>query len=472
MKIYKNIVLFMFLFFITLFLSSCSSIQLSIEKLIKAPKLTGEYYKIKQALESQLGNDIILRYPKSGDYRSAIIMNDIDNDGQKEAIVFYSQNNDANNEIKFSVLDKINGEWINIFSTVAPGVDIEKILISNLMGSANNQIIINWIKANGVDRALQVYNYENNRFNCIYNKNFLTDVFIFDINNDSLDELVIVDRTLKITPNIEVIKKVKKADNINELDIVSYTRLREGPICYKKITIGKLSPNINALFLDAESEEQGLEDKSLYTEVIVATKDNKLFNLFYSKNNSYELNQYLLNQTIRSQNVFCRDIDEDSIIEIPQIYHHRYNYTVKNKIEVKPLVIWQKYVDGNLIFSNLSFENKKDGYSFLFPSTWLKKLNNNTQEEKMKKNKNVIEPLVLAFEGKNQNEISFQNNDETGQEVMTIKIAESAENISKDYLKIYKKNNFTYYVKINNKNKNFPITLQQVRKCFSIVYGG
>lgn len=467
MQIYKNFILSIFLLFVMLPLSSCSTIQPSIEKLIKAPELTGEYYEIKQTLESELGNGVMLRYPKSGDYRSAIIMNDVDNDGQEEAIVFYSQNDDANSEIKFSVLDKINGKWVNIFSTVAPGVDVEKVLISNLMGLANNQIIINWVKANGVDRALQVYNYENNKFNCIYTKDFLTDVFVFDIDNDLLDELVIIDRTLKTTPNVKIVKKV---DNVNELDVVSYTRLREGPICYKKVTVGKLCNNVNALFLDAESEDQGYEDKALYTEVVVLTQDYKLLNLFYAKNNSYELNQYLLNETLRFQDVFCRDVDGDSIIEIPQRLHYKYKYAGKHKVRVKPLIIWKKYINGNWNFSNVSFENKKDGYSFLFPLNWLK-LNNSSSSE-VTSVKDEIEPLVLAFEGENQNEIFFRNNNETKQEVMAIKVAESTEQVGEGYLTICRKNNFVYYVKINNKNKNFPITLKQVKKYFSIIYGG
>ena len=469
----KNIKNFICLILTLIICSSCSPIQLTIENLITAPKLTGEFEEINKDLKSFAGENITLKYPKSGEFRSPFIMYDIDGDNQKEAIVFYVDNNE--NDIRFNVLDKVNDSWINVFSTIGPGVDVEKILISNILDTKNDQIIVNWIKPNKIERSLEIYNYENDDFKCIYNKDYLTDVFLFDIDDDSKDELIIIDRTLKVTPNAVVIKKDEESDELCE---DSYVRLRSGPLGYEKITLGKLANNVNALFLDARIEDQEIDNFSLYTEVIVS-KDHELMNLFFiqhknkqlfninSNNLTQQLENILLDQSLRSREIFCRDIDNDSIIEVPKDLTVHYNFKLNNKSEALPLTVWQKYTDKGWDPSIISVENIKDGYSFIFPDNWYELKNINGYLE----NKEIT-PLVVSVYNEKNDELIFKTNDKDQKEIMSIKVINTSETPLKGYLEIKRKNNFIYCVKTNYKNNDYKITLNEIKKCFSIIYGG
>ena len=54
-------------------------------------------------------SDISLISPLSGDYRSAFVLHDIDNDGVDEALVFYKLENEPSKE-HMNVLDNVNGK--------------------------------------------------------------------------------------------------------------------------------------------------------------------------------------------------------------------------------------------------------------------------------------------------------------------------------------------------------------------------
>lgn len=72
-----------------LLLSACSSFQPNLTDLMQSPKLTEEQAEIYEALTNAADvSDVQLKYPKSGDYRSAFVMFDLDADGEDEALVF------------------------------------------------------------------------------------------------------------------------------------------------------------------------------------------------------------------------------------------------------------------------------------------------------------------------------------------------------------------------------------------------
>ena len=68
-------------------LCGCSA-GISVENLLTAPKLNAEQTAIYQALTNSVGGGVKLRYPKSGDYRSAFILKNIDDEPGVEALVF------------------------------------------------------------------------------------------------------------------------------------------------------------------------------------------------------------------------------------------------------------------------------------------------------------------------------------------------------------------------------------------------
>ena len=58
-------------------LTGCSPLGLDAQTLMKPPKATGERQEIYSVLEEKANHQLTLRYPKAGEYRSAIVMKDV-----------------------------------------------------------------------------------------------------------------------------------------------------------------------------------------------------------------------------------------------------------------------------------------------------------------------------------------------------------------------------------------------------------
>ena len=58
-------------------LAACSPIPVSVEDLLDAPRLSEEQYQLEKALREQQEQEIKLKYPQSGSYRSAFTFHDI-----------------------------------------------------------------------------------------------------------------------------------------------------------------------------------------------------------------------------------------------------------------------------------------------------------------------------------------------------------------------------------------------------------
>ena len=76
--------------FICVSFSGCDIID-NTKDMVSPPELTGDMSPIADALYKSVGTNCDLKYPSSGDRRSAIIQEDINGDGVFEAFAFYKK---------------------------------------------------------------------------------------------------------------------------------------------------------------------------------------------------------------------------------------------------------------------------------------------------------------------------------------------------------------------------------------------
>ena len=133
----------------------------SIDNLMTPPKLSVEQEQIYSALTDATGPSISLKYPKSGKYLSAFIVEDIDNDGGNEAIVFYERTGLTmeENTLRMNVLDQDEGKWRSVSDDPVEGAEIEKVMISQLGSNNRVNIIIGSSLINRSEKNVTIYNY-------------------------------------------------------------------------------------------------------------------------------------------------------------------------------------------------------------------------------------------------------------------------------------------------------------------------
>lgn len=140
--------------------------------LLASPRLTDEQNEIYNALTASAGR-VDLRYPHTGEYRSAFVIHNIDDEPTDEAIVFYEQNKtdtakepgaqdgNAVGNLRVSFLDKDeNGDWKATYELPAAGTEVESVAFSKL-GSDKEKLLISYSVLGSSDKIMSVIDYEN-----------------------------------------------------------------------------------------------------------------------------------------------------------------------------------------------------------------------------------------------------------------------------------------------------------------------
>ena len=168
--------------------TGCSPMPAAPEDLLDAPKLSEKQYEVDRALREQVGQDIKLKYPQSGSYRSAFTFHDVDGDGEEEAIVLHTCQGGGNAQI--TVMDPWEGDWR--VECTYPGLspDIDFIRFEQLMAGGREAIIIGW-QPEGSQKILAAYRYENRDFTMLGSEDY-TQLAIGDYDGDERKELLVV----------------------------------------------------------------------------------------------------------------------------------------------------------------------------------------------------------------------------------------------------------------------------------------
>ena len=146
-------------------LSGCSSIGGDIITQLRPPKAMGEYGEAEEALSAYIAQTLeedgyTLKYPRSGEYRAAFIMEDLDGDGLTEALVFY--NVDADNA-HINLLRQSGGEWRSVNDLTVHSADIQSVTFGDLDGDGVRELFVCWDMFSNRTYQVSIYTLNSNR---------------------------------------------------------------------------------------------------------------------------------------------------------------------------------------------------------------------------------------------------------------------------------------------------------------------
>ena len=329
----------------------------SIDTLMSPPKLSSEQEQIYKALTASTGDSISLKYPKSGNYLSAFIMEDIDGDGENEAIVFYEKNGLTveENTPRIEVLDKDDDGWHPKDDRAADGAEIEQVMISKLGDNDRMNIIIGSSMLNRSEKNATIYNYSNGKLNAAPFKSY-SFFDVTDIDGDGENEFVLVNGGSS-EENAKI--KAYKLDNEGTFH-PSAVDLSGGFTEFNGFSYGRLPDGRTGLYID-----EAVGSGSIQTDIIYM-EDNGLKKVFPTPEASALTN--------RPADWSSFDVDSDGSIEIPKlILAPGYdNYT---EGEQMMLTRWDSVdPDGKLVPRYSSYFSAGEGYIFVFPDKWRNKV--------------------------------------------------------------------------------------------------
>ena len=278
--------------------------SLSVEEFLSPPRLDEEQTAIYDALKLSKGGDVNLKYPMSGQYRSAFVVQNIDDEESNEAIVFYETSNvtDEGSSLRLNFLDRRDGKWVSVYDFAALGSEVERVQFADL-GDGGVSIIVTYPIQNSSDRATSIFRYEDDTPSEVYKSRHVY-MSLIDIDEDGANEVFMVNSD-SASGSATVNLLGWEEDSFS---VLSSVPLSADFVSCRNIQLGNAtSSGRKGIFID-----YSLSDGSVSTDVM----------LCYGRTVSAA--QIPDEQLIRRSNTYtpfisCRDIDEDGVVEIPVI---------------------------------------------------------------------------------------------------------------------------------------------------------
>ena len=283
----------------------CAYIGLDTQTIITPPKANADQQEIHDLLK---GDDRTYIYPKSGEYRSAIIMKDFTGDGREDAVGFTWMEPG----IRVHFLAKDNGRWriLGEFDNNANQVD--RVCFGDVNGNGQPDVLIGWGNTQSVAATLGVYWYDGGKMKELLCDKKYDEMVLADLNNDSTPEIFIMqkavaveDETTSAAPaNAEVF--TIRDDKVSE---ISSTEADNSVTKISSINFGKLSKDISGVVADGIRS-----DGSMLTQVFYLDEDNRLKSIPEEPNAQETVNLF---SRLSGSGFTSTDINGDGMIELP-----------------------------------------------------------------------------------------------------------------------------------------------------------
>lgn len=306
----KGTTVFCALSFLTcLLLSSCNSggwIR-PVSSLMSPPLYYEEYEELVEAFNEKAGEGATLCAPSGGEYSSAIILKDLNGDGEKEALIFYRSAAEETTA-RISCFYLFNEKWISGWDLGGYGDGVESATLVDMDADGNFEIIVKW-SVSGVASGNVASVYRTAGSPAAY-KEILNETCavceVLDVVGDGKRELFFI----TVGEASGIMQRTAKVMRISNDSVVLMGET-------------KVDPNVSAYV--SVKTEKAAEDSPLKIYVDALKGESQMITeLIYWDSERLLLCAPLLDEetvsnsaTLRYEPIACADINNDGVIDVP-----------------------------------------------------------------------------------------------------------------------------------------------------------
>ncbi len=426
---------------LTVFASGCDLTDLSGDSILRPPKTMGDEAEIEQLIEDTADNSFTLKYPKSGNYRSAITMTDINGDETEEAIAFY-QTKSNTTSIHMLVMYDSDGSWKLSSDLTTESTDVDSVDFADINGDGVLEILVGYATYTSNISNLSAYSYADGETSVININQRYSSFCCGDMNNDGTSEIL----TLTLY-NTDVEARATLLDydeEQNSLYAKATVAMDPNITRYRSIELCDIDSNIKGVIVDGSLASEEINTQLIYFNSDLSLLRNSLFR------------DKTKNITQRSMPIVCADIDNDQIYEIPIV--SALPYSGKDDAEkTADKIIWNKYnISGETlaptVYMTVNYTYK---YTIKMPEAW-------------------VANTVTAITDDSKAQMTFYewSDDVVGEKLFEIMVFDASEwdkGLNDDYTLIYKDNNYAYTFINSNPNSEYAMTDDQIKTAFSVL---
>lgn len=343
-------------------LSGCSLTPASMESLLSPPVRTEEQSEIYQALLGSVNTNISLVYPRSGEYTSAFVVEDIDGDGQEDALVFYRDQSQATStgSVRMNFLVQRDGSWVSTHDiSLQNATEVEKMQL--LREEGITYLVVGFNQSSSSEKLLKVYVYsqEYGPEECLSEN--CSNFMVTDLDGDGVSDLFMISAP-PVSDNVvrEVTGILWKLQNGQFVED-STVRMNSRAMEYLNLNQGWVEQESTpALYLDSQigTDSEGTE--------IICYQNGQLVDLMVGVNAEEDRAAI----TYRPSGYSCLDLDHNGCYEIPSPSLFP-GYTNEDSTQSLSYIVWSNYRRGNLVPTAITYTNYLLNYHFYLPDSWV-----------------------------------------------------------------------------------------------------
>lgn len=348
-------------------LAGCSiNEDLGDDGLLKAPMMTAQQKEIHEALTSVTGSEIVLKYPKNGDNRSAFVIQNIDDEPTEEAIVFYQHTtvDKDGGTVYVNILDQdTSGQWRSVVDFKGLGAEVDRIFITPLEKGKTPSIIIGYQAISSALNTFQVYSYDEECLDTVYNDNY-TFLTVMDLNNDGFYNIfkASIDSESGVTQGFVIEQDKGEFKTLAKVNMSEYTS------SFSRCVEGKTADGKEALFIDVLKT-----DGDLMTDIITES-----YGTF--QNVATVFKEKISEKTKRPSGYNALDVDGDGVCEIPNVKTVT-GYDDSDSLRML-LTTWSSFNSNYTLKAKYTgYYSINDGYFFKMNSDMIKGVTVKTDEK-------------------------------------------------------------------------------------------
>ena len=281
-----------------LFLSGCSMMSLDGSDIMCPPKATGSNAVIQKLIDKQTSGDYVLKYPKNGLSRSSIVMQDIDSDGDEDAVAFYCDKSGENIHALF--VECVENDYSVIEDVTFESSAIDRIDFANLDNKGNAEIIIGYCMKTSSVNSFDVFSFDEKLERQSTSFTY-TSLVTGDFNMDKSDDILLVSL---YSSDIEAKAQLLVYNNSSLAEIGSVA-LDSDVKQLAMASYSKISDSSYGAIIDGVTTTGDYTTQVVYFDSSAPALLNPLFS--YS---GYSLTQ-------RSTGICSFDCNRDEIVDIP-----------------------------------------------------------------------------------------------------------------------------------------------------------
>lgn len=421
------------------------------EALMRPPRPTGDKAGIHELIEKAAGEGYTFKYPSSGDNRSAIIMQDLTNDGVEEAIALYQKADASSTGVNIMFIEKKDGVWTSMGSFSTSASQVDKVMFGDVNEDGVPETVVGWGSGQSGVSNISVYSLDGTgekMEETILDQSY-AQLLVMDFDGDGFEEIFTANVTVGDQPAQARLYRLKSG----AIEILGSCAIDSAVTSIVSAAGGLLTTDQTGVMLDGSKTAN-----TFITEVVYWDKSRReLVSPFWDPATQ------TVTITARSLSFASRDINGDKILELPMV-NLLPGVSSQNAPDSAYLTDWHQYdTESNTLVRVMSMvTNSVDGYWFLIPDMWKNQI---TTEQDVSNRTLTFRRWVSSGENLSEGR--------AGEQLLEIRVFTakqwSAQEDETDYFKILDSNNLVYAGRLPSPESSLSMTENDVRNSFKLL---